>query len=684
MALTSMTSINSITSIKLKTMKKILSLTAFAVGALTITSCSDFLDQTSPSEMNSTTVYNSTYYTGLRVNKLYAGMVDGDRTYDQDIPIKWGACTDVEVVGNALGAEAYNGTSYRGAGNYNASPGYSYLADSWDDMYAIIEDANLIIEGIRNSSLLGGEDDATMKRYLGEALTVRAMIYFDLLRYWGDIPLKLESSQPDLSNAYVGKTDRDDIMDTLILDLEEAIPYLPWAGEVAEYTTERVTKGFAHGLLAQIAMTRAGWAIRETDKSAEGYITADYTDPTYPTQRPDDNTRHALYEKALEHLSAIITNPTHSLNPSFADEWRLINLYTLDETYRENIFEIPMGTASTGDSGELGYSVGLRLHEVTSTYGFTTSSNNLCVTAPFLYSFDPKDTRRDITCATIEVTADTPGGVAKEAMLGNNPFSINIGKWDPRIMSQNSAWHAQNMAATTKQNTGINVVKMRYSQVLLYYAEVLNELAGSPDASYPGDAGITARQALMQVHTRAFDAEDQADAQAYVNGISAADFFDALVQENAWELAGENFRKWDLIRWNLLAQKIMEAKQTYLQQLQDGTYTKTVYFNYSDAAQTQIDRNSVTWYEDAESVNATEYDGSESSYGGSNDLTDLENDNVFEDLPSIASGLVGSNVPPLINDGTDPVVINRYLMPIASTTIAASNGTLSNSYGYTN
>ena len=52
-------------------------------------------------------------------------MVDGDRTYDQDIPIKWGACTDVEVVGNALGAEAYNGTSYRGAGNYNASPGYS-------------------------------------------------------------------------------------------------------------------------------------------------------------------------------------------------------------------------------------------------------------------------------------------------------------------------------------------------------------------------------------------------------------------------------------------------------------------------------------------------------------------------------------------------------------------------------
>ena len=48
-----------------------------------------------------------------------------------------------------------------------------------------------------------------MGRYLGEALTIRAMVYFDMLRYWGDIPMKLETSQPDLSNAFMAKTDRD-------------------------------------------------------------------------------------------------------------------------------------------------------------------------------------------------------------------------------------------------------------------------------------------------------------------------------------------------------------------------------------------------------------------------------------------------------------------------------------------
>ena len=308
-----------ITSKKQNKMKKIFSRIMIAVGIVATTSCADeFLDQTSPSEMTDETVWNSTYYTSLRINKLYAGMVDGDRTYDQDITIKWGLNSDVELV-DGLGSNATNSTHYRGVGNYNASPAFSNFSNSWDDMYAIIEDANLNIEGIRGSSLLSTSDSTTMKRYLGESLTIRAMIYFDLLRYFGDIPLKLESSRSDLSNAYTGKTDRDAIMDTLMIDLEEAINYLPWADDVSGYTTERVTKGYAHGLLAQIALTRAGWAIREEAKS--GYETAtDYSDPVYPTQRPDADTRKSLYEKALEHLSAIISNGVHQLNPSFYDE----------------------------------------------------------------------------------------------------------------------------------------------------------------------------------------------------------------------------------------------------------------------------------------------------------------------------------------------------------------------------
>lgn len=666
-----------ITSKKQNKMKKIFSRIMIVVGIVATTSCADeFLDQTSPSEMTDETVWNSTYYTSLRINKLYAGMVDGDRTYDQDITIKWGLNSDVELV-DGLGSNATNSTHYRGVGNYNASPAFSNFSNSWDDMYAIIEDANLNIEGIRGSSLLSTSDSTTMKRYLGESLTIRAMIYFDLLRYFGDIPLKLESSRSDLSNAYTGKTDRDAIMDTLMIDLEEAINYLPWADDVSGYTTERVTKGYAHGLLAQIALTRAGWAIREEAKS--GYETAtDYSDPVYPTQRPDTDTRKSLYEKALEHLSAIISNGVHQLNPSFYDEWYLLNQLTLDQSYHENIFEIPMGL---GDSGELGYTVGVRMNGTNTLYGYSNSSGVMKVTAMLFYSYDPADTRRDITCSPIQIVQS--GSQTVEEMLGNTPFAIYVGKWDPRMMSD--TWKSQNLVATAKQVYGINPVKLRYSQVLLYYAEVMNELAGSPDARYDGDAGITAREALAQVHNRAFDSADLTEAQAYINNISSDkdSFFDAIVQENAWELAGEGMRKWDLIRWNLLVPKIKESKELYLQYLQDGTFKETVYFNYSDSAKTQIDMSSITWYTDPADITASDYAGSESSYGSS-DITDTNDTQVYTNLPSISSGLVGSSIESLGISGTEPSVVNRYLMPIGSTTISASNGTLQNSYGYTN
>lgn len=644
-------------------MKKILSLMALTC-AFGMSSCSDFLDQKSESDMDGDVVFDSEYYTGLRVNKLYGALAQ-DRTYSQDIPIKWGSNTDCELV-DGLGQNAYNETHYRGVGNYNVNPGFGNLNGSWTAMYGIIEDANINIEGIQNSSLLtaGGSTQKAVERYLGECKTMRAMIYFDLLRYFGDIPYKMESTKPDLSNAYLPKTDRDVIMDGLMTELEEAIELLPWAGEVSQYTTEHFTKGYAHALLGQIALTRAGYAIREAAK--EGYETASFSDPTYPTQRPDAATRKALYEKALKHFTAVITSGRHQLNPSFENEWYLLNQLTLDQTYRENIFEIPMGEGATG---ELGYTVGVRLSGVTTEYGYGNSTGPLKVTAPLLYSYDPNDTRRDVTCSNMQIAQNATLGVTEEQILKNAPFGMYVGKWDPRKMS--AKWRENNLKASGKHTTGINVVRMRYPQVLLWYAEVMNELAG-PDGRYEGDAGMTARQALAEVHTRAFNADHKADAQAYVDAIPANKdaFFNAIVDENAWEFAGEGLRKFDLIRWNLLVAKIQEFKETYLRQLTDGTYQEKIYFNYTDETKTKIDYSSITWYGLPADKTEADYDSSMDSFGSSKTDTGTDTQ-VDTNLPSISSGLL-----------ENAQVKNRYLMPIGSTTISASGGALHNSYGY--
>lgn len=642
-------------------MKNIIKTIALSAGILGLSACSDFLDQSSPSELTKDLVFESTYYTGLTINKLY-GEMTLDQTYSQYIPIVWGTNTDCELI-DGLGGDATNTANERGNMNYNASPGWGNIAKLWDAMYGMIENANLTVEGINSSTLAqsGGSDGTTMLRFKGEALTIRAMLYFDLIRFFGDVPLKLESSKSDLSNAYLEKTDRDEIMDRLITDLEEAIGLLPWAGEVSSYTTERVTKGYAHTLLANIALTRGGWAIREKSKS--GYITAtENSDGTYPTQRCDDATRKSMYELALTHLSAVITNNTHKLNPSVEDQWYLLNQSRLDQTYRENIFEIPMGL---GVSSELGYTIGVRINGASAQYGEKgNSSGKQKVTAPFFWSFDKNDLRRDITCAHVQLKETN--GVLEESTIGNTPFGIYVGKWDIRKMSE--AWRNVAIAmGNAKWMSGINVVRMRYPQVLLMYAEVMNELAG-PDGGYTNSAGLTARQALSEVHSRAFDDTHKSVAEEYVAKIPADkdSFFNAIVDENAWELAGEGFRKFDLIRWNLLSKKIDKFKTDYEEQLANK-YPEKIYFNYTDASKTVIDMSSVTWYETP--ANTSNYDANASFFGA--ERTAATQTQLKTNLPSISSGL-------------NSTVRNRYLLPLASTTISASNGKLQNSYGYSN
>lgn len=651
-------------------MKKILITLILGTGIFAATSCSDFLDQTSQSEYTKDNVYESLHYTKLALNKVY-GELNRDETYSQYIPIVWGLNTDCELV-DGLGNDAINPTSERGNMNYNANPGWKNLTNLWGRMYGIIEAANTVIDGIDGSSkiLEEGSDKKTMLQYRAEAMTLRAMIYFDLIRFFGDIPMKMEPTNPDQTNIYQPKTDRDEIMDRLILDLDEAINDLPWAGTV---TQEHITKGYAHGLLANIALTRAGWSIRE--KAKDGYETASYSDPVYPTQRCGAEKREEMYNLALKHLSIIISSGAHQENPRVADYWYDTNQGVVDNRFKENLFEIPMGISN---ASELGYTVGVRISGASSYYGPKgNSSGKLKLTAPYLWSFDKDDLRRDLTCATYELKEEqlNDNAVIKENMQSNTPFQIYCAKWDIRKMSE--AWRQAARATSDKCMTGINVVRMRYPQVLLMYAEVMNELHG---ADAVGEAGISAREALRKVRVRAFD--DPTVVDTYLSAIaSGEDFFNAIVDENAWELAGEGHRKFDLIRWNLLGDKIQQFKDDYIAQLgadkypegdtekdEDhvpGTYPKTLYFKYKND-NTTIDMSSIQWYAppaDTEGYEKKDFYGAE--------RTAKTQTQIETNLPSISSGL-------------NKEVINRHLLPISSNTISDSNGMLYNSYGYSN
>lgn len=107
-------------------MRNIYKTLCLAAGLVAMTSCSDFLDQTSPSELDNKTTFNNTYYTELTVNKIY-GSLTQDQAYSNFMPIIAGLNTDCELV-DGLGTDASNTSSERGNMNYNANPGWTQLS----------------------------------------------------------------------------------------------------------------------------------------------------------------------------------------------------------------------------------------------------------------------------------------------------------------------------------------------------------------------------------------------------------------------------------------------------------------------------------------------------------------------------------------------------------------------------
>jgi hypothetical protein len=109
---------------------------------------------------------------------------------------------------------------------------------------------------------------------------------------------------------------------------------------------------------------------------------------------------------------------------------------------------------------------------------------------------------------------------------------------------------------TSTNDDGLNWLYMRYADVVLMAAEAVNELDG-PTAAAPY---------LKMIRDRAFPtAPAKVTAFMATATASKATFLYAIVNERALEFTGEMLRKGDLIRWNLLATKLAEAKAKLIQ-----------------------------------------------------------------------------------------------------------------------
>lgn len=134
---------------------------------------------------------------------------------------------------------------------------------------------------------------------LGEALAIRAYAYWNLIRFYGDVPFTTVPTS-ELTTFTSSRTDRDVIYDQCIADLQKAVELLPWQGEAnAPSTPERFCKNSAYGILARVALYAAGYSLR--------WDLNTYDASTLHIARRDDAARvKELYQIAADACKAVI------------------------------------------------------------------------------------------------------------------------------------------------------------------------------------------------------------------------------------------------------------------------------------------------------------------------------------------------------------------------------------------
>jgi len=264
--------------------------------AFFITACNDILDAPTQSSLDESVIFSTPDLAKGAVDGIKVSFGETNSYRGRFLPW-YGMNTDIEW---------YNSSDSPGANAdlavYNALPSNSNMNstnNTWAKMYEGIERANICIRGIRT---FGNPEPGTELGYLlGEALTLRAVYYSDLLKAWGDVVSRFEPISTE--TLYLAKTSRDSIYLQLIDDMEEAATLVPWPNETdATSSVERVNKAFVKGLRARLCMAAGGYS-----QYPDGIRKSN--DPALETSK--------MYTEAYNECMDIIESGTCELEPSF-------------------------------------------------------------------------------------------------------------------------------------------------------------------------------------------------------------------------------------------------------------------------------------------------------------------------------------------------------------------------------
>lgn len=395
---------------------------------------------------------------------------------------------------------------------YNYDTGNNSIKEVWRELYKGIDNANVLLENADGAACSA----ELIRQIKGEALFLRAYYHFLLTAYWGDVPLRLESTK-SAADVHRARTASETIYETVIGDMIDACDM------VADIRTlgfgGRVSRQAVKGILARVSLHAAGRLGKEE-----------------------------YYAEARKWAWSLMEEGVCGLNPDYSDVF--IRLMHDEYDIRESIFEVECyGNVESTEMRETGQFVAY--------YTPMYSKQDYCVdektrksiargrgvfyTTPLLYdSYEDGDLRRDWTIM--------PYMYKNEAVLEqipyNEPFRF---RWPGKFRRE----YEINLPVYSWGNS-TNYPLLRYSDVLLMFAEADNRVNnGSTPESL---------EAVNQVRRRAFGFDPLTPLpEVDLGAMSQSEFLEYLQAERSRELAFESHRRLDLVRWGIFLERMKEV-----------------------------------------------------------------------------------------------------------------------------
>lgn len=507
------------------TLRRKLILSALVTVSLSLgtsmTSCSDWLEMEAYTSDDIETTFSDEVRADKFVQGCYRGLIHNEMYYQLGMG---------ETVMHSCEDGSTNNSKYMMC-NYKFDALIpATVTTIYKEQYRIIEATNIAI-----SNLSKMPETEKRNQLLGEVICIRAFCYLNLIRIYGDVPAvytPLEEMDPNDENTFYPKrSSRDEIYDKVISEVQSVINWLPWFEESDYQTPERITKQGAYALLARLALYAGGYSLRwnlETNDPA-----------TLKMARRDDATRvKELYQIADNACFQIINHGSNSLVQAHEDMSGFQYLWYnhCQRNFAATNTEILWETAQYGDVTNSLFTTYAQPGSRGGKYGSLKAMQFMLPT--YYLSFNPKDTRRDVSCTSYSIYFLEKGSA--------NDTWVDVGTTYSCIMPGKFrlSWC---VAPQSNKQRNLDIPIFRYADVLLMYAETQNYLNNGPTQA--------AKNALQEVRNRAGVGEEL----TIPNEQEAFD--DAIVQERKWEFATEFTLRTDLIRMNRLAKELAKTKQ---------------------------------------------------------------------------------------------------------------------------